>query len=180
MEGIKIIPELLKLPIKIIVALCIACGIIILIPDNLANKLYMVNFRNDYGFILGIVFVITLSISLCYFIFYIVPIIWKKIFSKRENEKIKKGMKKFLNDLNENELEIIKELIRQPDNTLLLPYNTGIVSKLSHYGVISPVSSTNYVDLLDPRIPYFLQPWVFNYFDDSGNLLREKVQDEKQ
>lgn len=177
MENIKFLPELLKLPIKVIVALCIASGIIILIPDNFADKLYMTNFRDDYGFILGIVFVVTLSISLCYFVFYIVPIVWKKIFSKKENEKVKKGKKKFLKNLNEYELEIIKELIKQPDNTLLLPYNTGIVKKLTYFGVISPVSSENIIVYMILEFLNFLQPWVFNYFDNKGNLIKEKVED---
>ena len=179
MENVKFLPELLKLPIKVIVALCIASSIIILIPDNFADKLYITSFSNDYGFILGIVFVVTLSISLCYFAFYIIPIVWKKFFYKKENEKVKKGKQKFLKNLNEYELEIIKELIKQPDNTLLLPYNTGIVKKLTYFGVISPVSSENIIDLYNPRIPYFLQPWVFNYFDNNGNLIKEKVEDKQ-
>lgn len=169
MEGMKMIPELLKLPVKIITALCIASGLILFLPNNIINKLYMINFKNSYGFVIGIIFVITLSIVACYLIFYLAPIIWNKLTHKHKTKKIKARRKEIMDNLNDNEREIINELMKQPDNTLELPFNTGIVKKLTYYNIISPTSSENYVDLFEPIIPYFLQPWVFDYINEKNN-----------
>ena len=175
MTNIKAIVELLKLPIKIIVALCIASGIILLVSDDFAEKLYMINFSKDYGFVIGICFIVTLSITICYIMFYAFPLIWKKLTHKKNMEKIRKGQQKFLESLNENELDIIRELLRQPDNTLELPMNRGIVKKLEYHLVISTAGSNFAVDPTDPITPYFLQPWVFDFFDKKGNLIKEKL-----
>lgn len=176
----KGIVELLKLPIKIIVALCIASGLILLSPENFIDKLYMSSFRNNYGFILGIVFVVTLSITMCYFIFYLAPKVWEKLTRKSRMKKFRKGKINCLKSLNSNELEIIKALIKEPDNTIQLPMNRGIVIKLEHYCIISKAGSNFEVDLEEPIISYFLQPWVFEFFDDEGNLIEQKLDDENQ
>lgn len=179
MEMLKTIPELLKLPIRIIVSLCIASGFVLLLPNNLIEKLYMLSFRENYGFIIGIVFILSLSITLCYLLFYLSPKIWNKLTYKKNNEKIKRGQRKFIANLNNYEIEIIKALINEPDNTLELPMNTGIVRKLENYFVISKAGTSFQVDLDYPVIPYFLQPWVFKYFDSKGNLIKEKLEDKE-
>lgn len=171
MDVLKTMTELLKLPIKIILALCIASGLILFLPDKLTETLYMLSFREKYGFVIGLIFIVTLSITMCYIIFFIAPKIWKKLTYKKKIEKIKNGHQKFLSNLTKAELKIIIELIKKPDNTLDLPINRGIVQKLESFGVISKAGSTFAVDLCDPIIPYFLQPWVFEYFDKDGKLI---------
>lgn len=178
MEILKAIPELLKLPIKIIVALCIASGLILLMPNEFVDKLYMTNFRTNYGFILGLIFVLSLSITMCYILFYLVPKIWDKLTHKSKSKKLKKARKNFLKSLNENELKIISALIKEPDNTIELPVNRGIVAKLEYHYVISKAGTNFAVDLEDPVVPYFLQPWVFEFFDKNGNIIKEKLVEE--
>jgi len=170
----KNIVEFLKLPIQIITAVFVATTLLLFIPDSLAQKIFVKNFRLEYGSYIGIIFVITLSLITCYLLFYFIPKIWKKIIKKSDNKKIKVGQQKLINSLNKNELEIIKELIKQPDNTMELPMNRGIVQKLEYNFIISKAGSTFAVDITDPIIPYFLQPWVFDFFDDKGNLIKEK------
>ena len=56
--------DLIKAPIKIIIAIMLSSGIILFSPEEVVSKLYMVDFRNNYGFFISIVFLITFSISL--------------------------------------------------------------------------------------------------------------------
>jgi hypothetical protein len=58
-------------------------------------------------------------------------------------------------DLDNNERRLLKKLNNEKDKTLNLSCNSGTVVKLSSYGLITSVSSSNYVDLFDHRIPYF-------------------------
>ena len=74
-------------------------------------------------------------------------IVWKKVFYKKENEKVKKAKKKLLKNLNEYELEIIKELIKQKNNTILLPYNTGIVKKMTYFRHLLSIKCINHINI---------------------------------
>ena len=55
--------DFLKLPPNILGALSIASGALLLLPDQLAKRLYMTEFRDKYGFTIGIIFVVSTAIS---------------------------------------------------------------------------------------------------------------------
>lgn len=157
---------LFKLPLKIMVALCISSGIILFLPNSVVEKMYMSNFRDNFGFILGLVFVISLSIIVCSIIVNSFKIMAAKNLAKRANA----GRLKFIENLDEKERELIKEMYRIPDKTLELPHNSGTIIKLRTYGVITPVSNTFLVDLFDPQVTYFLQPWVCKYIEEHKDF----------
>ena len=46
--------DFLKLPPNILGALSIASGTLLLLPQKLAQKFYIINFREKYGFTIGI------------------------------------------------------------------------------------------------------------------------------
>ena len=53
--------DFLKLPPNILGALSIASGALLLLPDQLAKRLYMTEFRDKYGFTIGIIFVVSIN-----------------------------------------------------------------------------------------------------------------------
>ena len=53
--AIKEILKLLKTP-YILITFALASGLILFLPDNIINKMYMSDFRNKFGFILGLIF----------------------------------------------------------------------------------------------------------------------------
>ena len=54
--------DFFKLPTKIMFALALASGMILFLPENIVSKMYMVDFRNKYGFAIGLLFLISFSI----------------------------------------------------------------------------------------------------------------------
>ena len=60
--------DFLKLPPNILAALSLVTGIILFVPDKALSKLYMVDFRNNYGFIISIVFLISTAISIVFIV----------------------------------------------------------------------------------------------------------------
>lgn len=56
------IMDFFKLPTKIMVAIALATGMILFLPDELISKMYLDGFRNEYGFIIGAAFVVSVSI----------------------------------------------------------------------------------------------------------------------
>ena len=166
---IKEISKILKTP-YILITFALASGLILFLPDNIINKMYMANFRNKFGFILGLMFwfSITLLIVMCGVKVY------KKYSNKRMNKKIQEDMKKFLTNMkNKAEIEVITEMLREEDYTLELPINSGVVIKLQHYYIITPAGSNHYVEMDNPCIPYFLQPGVFKAIEDSEELQKK-------
>ncbi len=75
--------DLLKLPMKIMVALSIGSGIILFSSDKVIEKIYMLKFREDFGFIIGLLFVISSAIVLCNLAVFTV----KKIVDKMNETK---------------------------------------------------------------------------------------------
>lgn len=58
------------------------------------------------------------------------------------------------------------------NNTFELPLNDGAIVFLEHYMVIQKAASQYVVeDLINPKFPYFLQPWVVNKLNKDENLL---------
>ena len=78
--------DFIKLPPNILAAVSLVSGIILFIPDKLAKKMYMYDFRNDYGFIVSIVFLISFSILLV----LLTTTIYKKIDKKIKYRLLKK------------------------------------------------------------------------------------------
>ena len=58
--------DFLKLPPNILGALSIASGTLLLLPQKLAQKFYIINFREKYGFTIGIVFVISTALLIVF------------------------------------------------------------------------------------------------------------------
>lgn len=163
--------DFLKLPPNILAALSLVTGIILFVSDKVLSKLYMVDFRNNYGFIISIVFLISTAIL----IVFIVSFVFDKIKKKIENKKLKEAQIKYLMNAEQAKVKLIKEFIKDETHTLSIPMNNGLTSELSHFGIISLAGNTQPVDFgydSEMYIKYFLQPWVINLINDE-----EKLQD---
>ena len=156
----------LKLPPSILSALAIASGFIIFAPSKLLERLYFVDFKDKYGFYIGLVFIVSLSILLVYLI--IKPA--KYFYEKRSNKKLAENQLHCLRDLNNDEKQLLRQMIACPDYTMELPVNNGVIVKLQHFSVISPAGSTHIVNGYDMRIPFFVQPWVIKMVHENPEI----------
>ncbi len=165
----KDVIDFLKLPANILSALAIASGILLFAPDNVVQTLYMTEFRAQYGFSIGLVFVVSISLLAVFSVMKI----YKAIANKHNTKKLNESQEKFLLEITGNKAGLIMEFLRQPTHTLTLPMNDGLVRELQYYNVITPAGTTHLVSMPDPRIPFFLQPWVVEKI--KGNeTLRDK------
>lgn len=158
--------DFLKLPPNILGALAVASGALLLLPDNIIEKLYMIEFQDKYGFIIGIVFVVSSAIL----IVLLISKIYHHFHDKRVSEKVLSGQIKYLQKMDANKVRLIRMFIDEPTHTLKLSMNDGLVIELKHYQIISPAGSTHMVDMIDPQINYFLQPWVIERIESNEEL----------
>jgi len=162
----KNIVDFLKLPPRILGALSVASGLLLFLPNAIIEKLYMTSFCDKYGFAIGIVFVVSTSIL----VVFLVVIIAKKIKDKYYNKRLKKARIAYLKRIDGNKVELIRYLLNESTHTAMLPMHDGMVLELQHFYVILPAGSTHAVNMADPQINYFLQPWVIEEIDGDPEL----------
>ena len=126
----------------------------------------MTSFRDKYGFAIGIVFVVSTSIL----VVFLVVIIAKKIKDKYYNKRLKKARIAYLKRIDGNKVELIRYLLNESTHTAMLPMHDGVVLELQHFYVILPTGSTHAVNMANPQINYFLQPWVIEQIDGDPEL----------
>lgn len=159
--------DLIKAPLKIFIGLFIATGIILFLPDSIAIKMYIRDFRNTYGFIISLVFICSFTVSVVGGI----SVIWGKKQEERTKERALKNAKKNLEGLDDYKAAIVYELYKEDNHTSELPLNDGAVRWLEHLFIIGKATNNYPVwDLANPVFPYMLQPWVVSELDGNEEL----------
>ena len=164
------IKEVLTLPATIMAALSLASGILLFSSTSILKRMFMIEFRDKYGFIIGIVFIVSISIL-------IVNLIYKTAQSI-SNTKAKKYFyttaEKRLRKLNNYQKSIIYALYQQDNRTLPLPLHDGAVLELEQHYMIGKAASKYLVnDLNNALFPYLLQPWVSDELNSKQELLSD-------
>ena len=161
--------DFLKLPPNILFAVSLSTGLILFLPNTILTKMYLVEFKDKYGFFIGLTFVITISILFVFFVSYIL----KKIINKILEIKLKRKRTEYLLSADKTKIKLIKEFLREETHTLPLPANNGLILELQSYNVIGLAGGTQLVDTdYDNNIyvKYFLQPWVVEIITNNEDL----------
>lgn len=169
MNSFKEFIDFLKLPPNILAAISIVTGLVLFLPNKYLEKLYMVDFKNNYGFIISILFLISSAIL----VIMVTTYIYKKLKNKISDKKLRKYRIKYLLEANENKMNLIKEFINDSTHTLTLPMNDGLVIELSHFYIITMAGGTQLVNMgfdNSVNLRYFLQPWVINLINSNAEL----------
>ena len=153
MDWLSKIPNWIKIPIKVLLpALEIFSGFIVLASDGVLEYLNLLEFEQHSGFAFAIIFLVCVSLIICYIASYIVEVIVKQI----KTYLLKKQMfKKFINmpDVYKNALI---QIYRQPTKSLKMEMSNSVAAYLTAIRAIdrSELSDMGYI------FDYFLQPWV--------------------
>lgn len=153
MDWLSKIPNWVKIPIKILLpALAIFSGFIVLASDNVLEYLNLLEFEQRNGFAFAIVFLVCVSLIVCYIASYLVDIFIKQIKAFLLKEKM---YKKF-NDLQDVYKSTLIKIYRQPTKSLKMEMSNSVAAYLTAIRAIdrSELSDMGYI------FDYFLQPWV--------------------
>ena len=153
MDWLNKIPNWIKIPIKILLpALTIFSGFIVLASDGVLEYLNLLEFEQTNGFAFAIVFLVCVSLIICYIASFLVEAIVKQVKTYLLRERM---FKKFINmpDVYKNTLI---QIYRQPTKSLKMEMSNSVAAYLTAIRAIdrSELSDMGYI------FDYFLQPWV--------------------
>lgn len=162
------IVDILNLPIKILSALSLSSGLMLLLPNEFLKKLHLIFFINKYGFIIGLVFIVSSAILTITLIIQIFNFISKK----KNIKQFYKTAEKRLRKLSPYEICIVLSLFENENYTNLLPINDGAVRKIESEMIIGKATNQYMVsNLNNAKFPYLLQPWVVDELKEKEALL---------
>lgn len=160
--------DFFKLPTKIMFALALASGMILFLPDSIVAKMYMVDFRNKYGFAIGLLFLVSFSIL-------IVTIFigsYNYFNQKHSMKKFRATANERLQKLDDYQKAIVYGLYMEDNHTDELPLHDGAVKWLEHNIIIIKTTNQYAVsDINNAVFPYMLQPWVVEELQKDSELL---------
>lgn len=164
------VADIFKLPVKIFAAIAIGTAIILFLPDSVIQKLYLTGFRNSFGFVIGIAFVISVSIVGVTIVIAIYQTISRKVLFSRS----KRSREKCLNQLDSYQKTIVYSLYEEMNHTDELPIHDGSVIWLEQNMIIGKAASQHFIEnLANPEFPYMLQPWAVAYLNEHMDLLND-------
>ena len=164
------IADIFKLPVKIFAAIALGTGIILFLPDEVILKLYLTSFRNSFGFVIGLAFVISVSIVGVTIVIAIYQVISRKMYFSKS----KKAREKCLNKLDSYQKTIVYSLYEEVNHTDELPIHDGSVIWLEQNMIIGKAASQHFIsNPMNPEFPYMLQPWVVDYLKEHKGLLND-------
>lgn len=168
--NIKWLTDLLNMPLRIIGALAIASGIVLFVPENIAGLLHIIEFKQNYGFYVGALFITTLAIL----IVTILTFIYRFISNKWKHFRFLRNGKKRLESLNGYQRAIVYLLYSIPNRTHDLRYHDGAINEMVQNLIIGQAAN-QYItdDFNNIQIPYFLQRWVINYLDNNPEFVSQ-------
>ncbi|MCP4747204.1 MAG: hypothetical protein GY874_13845 [Desulfobacteraceae bacterium] len=135
----KIIDLLPKLSKSFFVTICLIAAAFLFFPQNILNKLSLLEFKEKYGLYIGITF-------LCISVYLVVDGLFhigKKICDKIDWRKKNNEIIKILQNLDPFEQGILREFYLQDKNTITLVIGKDSVEGLCNRGILERLSYTD-------------------------------------
>ena len=165
--GSKIIDLVFHSP-KFSFVLCLVTEGILFLPPNILAPLRLVEVRESHGWVFGIVFLLTLFLSIA----HLAPNIWEAVgvpimYRWRERNR-KKTIKNQLHNLNSYQKDALAPYIRNRVDIQYLSAISADISELTETGVLKFLEF--YISGTD-KTPHTIDLWAYQYLQEHPELL---------
>lgn len=162
------VKDIFTIPIRIIIALWLMLTAVLFLPKNCLVMLNLLFLKTKFQSIISPVW----TFLTCILIVELVIKIGKYCIDKLKWEEFIKTAPARLEKLSSFEKTIIVKIFEDKRRTAYLSINNGSVKLLeSNFIITKTVNSA----LVDPKLPYTLQPWVINLLDNNTELLNKLI-----
>ena len=126
-KYLKALFDLTKLPTKFFFLISIVSGFVLFSDSSFLNeKLFLTKVKTDYGWILGITFILTTGLVTVNFVIWLFNSVSTKLFIK----KLKKQFVKKVKNLDPHEKAVIREFILRGQKSVEMPIDDAVVAGL--------------------------------------------------
>lgn len=161
---LKGLEQLRRIPAGFLLSLSIVLGLLLFLPDKIANILSVKEFRDGYRSFLGPGFLLLVAFTTTKAITGIV-----EYFRER---RLLRFRKRQLHDLTPEEKGYLYEFIINGRNTIYVAPSDGTAGGLLAKEIVYQASTT--INILE-GVPYNLQPWARQYLTVHRELLKGGV-----
>lgn len=159
--------DLFKLPNWIIYILCASSGTLLFLSDEILQKIYLFNIREEYGYILGLIFIVSLLSG--------AGLILKNCYEKiKFLYNIYYKRKYTILSLSTYEKAILFMMYTSENYTLKLSLGDGAVVRLKSEDIITVISGYYFTDASGTEmllVPHVLQSWVIKLINSNSKVL---------
>ena len=156
--------EFIKLPLRYVFSIVIPSGFMLFAPDEWLNLFYLRDIRNTYRWIIGLIFLISISIFASFILIYIAKAL--QTFSKKVIHRLKGII--LLNHLNNDEKKILCHYLINDTHSIPLDDSYGIHDRLAKTRVLFRTSDFN---VRCTEFSFNIQPWAFKYISKREHLI---------
>jgi hypothetical protein len=161
---ITILDKIEKTPTRFLLALDIVLGLILFSPDQIADKLAVKDFRDNYRIFIGPLFLLVIAVSFIN--------ISNNLIKFIKNKKAVWLRNRLLLNLTSEERGYLSEFIIGGKNTIHVPPFDGIAGGLYQKQIIYLASDTSNILIGDA---YNLQPWALKYLKKHPDILKGAI-----
>lgn len=170
MDWFTKIPEWIKIPVKILLpALWLFSFLILIISEEFLNKIFLLEFRNQNGFVIGLIFIISTTLIISYGGSYLFDKIKKYI---NKNEKIN-----MLFSLTGKEKEVLFGMFNSDSKAGLFDMSDPVIHSLLNRGLIGQgqqQASSEYLMYGIIALNYYIFPYVVQLLENGFFYLEKK------
>lgn len=168
MDWLNKIPQWIQIPLKILLpSLAIFSGFIMFSTNELLGTLYLLQFREENGFAFGLIFVICVSLIVCYIGGFIIT----KIMDLYRGIILKKKQYKLFINLADVYKQTLVEMYKSPTHSLKMEVSNSVAAYLEAIHAIGRSSISSLGMIFD----FYLQPWVVKSIEKMCVEIEEEI-----
>lgn len=176
MDGFSKLLDILKIPLKVLLpASCLFSGFLSFLPDKILTKIGLLEWKNTNSFVIGLVFIISISLILVYVVFYV----FQHTKSKISELTLYPRTLKNISQMSDMELSIIIDLYRAPGYSGTVDWGHPVVKGLLARNYIY-AGDNAYVslDVFTEKWPMkvTLQPFVYRTLNHYQAKVKRKLE----
>lgn len=158
-----------KVEFKIIIGTVYLASLIFSIfPENIISYLGLLSFKQNYQFIISLIFIILT----CYYISMIIHFLLDKIKNKLLTKKLRRMMKKISPDEKKYLMKFYNNDSKIFNTSTIFDMSDAIVNLLQSKRIINIGSS---LSVAYTEFDYYLQPWALEYLNELLNDGKIKI-----
>jgi len=158
------IVEVIKLPVKYIIAIFLILFSLLFFPEVFITKLGLSQIVQKYRAYIGLAFLVSSFFIIVHISTYLIKYL-KALYEY--SRLVRHGIKR-LKELTPKEKHILNEYIINNTRTSTLAYNSGVVRELESYKIIYRSSNVSTSHL---SFSYNINPWAWKYLNKNKHLL---------